>query len=97
MLLVIVRVPTEPGSIEPISPGLAVLLNAPAKVRHGAVRLQGFASSPTPETHVRVACANPGVAIQRLTIEAANSEVTLRYMMLSRRNFVGSELLKRHG
>jgi hypothetical protein len=30
---------------------------APANVLHGAVRLQGLASSPTPETHVRVACA----------------------------------------
>jgi hypothetical protein len=30
---------------------------APAKVLHGAVRLQGLASSPTPETQVRVACA----------------------------------------
>jgi hypothetical protein len=30
---------------------------APAKVLHGAVRLQGLASSPTPDTQVRVACA----------------------------------------
>jgi hypothetical protein len=30
---------------------------APAKVLQGAVRLQGLTSSPTPETHVRVACA----------------------------------------
>src|SRR5260221_9108366 len=36
-----------------ISPAGAVLEMAPAKVLHGAVRLQGLASSPTPETHVR--------------------------------------------
>jgi hypothetical protein len=30
---------------------------APAKVLQGAVREQGLASSPTPETQVRVACA----------------------------------------
>jgi len=30
---------------------------APANVLQGAVRLHGLASSPTPETHVRVACA----------------------------------------
>jgi hypothetical protein len=28
---------------------------APANVLHGAVRLHGFASSPTPDTQVRVA------------------------------------------
>jgi hypothetical protein len=30
---------------------------APANVLHGAVRLQGLASSPTPDTQVRLACA----------------------------------------
>ena len=30
---------------------------APAKVLQGAVRLQGLTSSPTPDTHVRVAWA----------------------------------------
>jgi hypothetical protein len=33
------------------------LLIAPANVLHGAVRLHGLASFPTPDTHVRVACA----------------------------------------
>jgi hypothetical protein len=33
------------------------LLIAPAKVLQGAVRLHGLTSSPTPETQVRVACA----------------------------------------
>jgi hypothetical protein len=40
-----------------ISPPAAVLDIAPAKVLQGAVRLQGLASSPTPDTQVRVACA----------------------------------------
>jgi hypothetical protein len=31
---------------------------APAKVLQGAVRLHGLASLPTPDTHVRVACAD---------------------------------------
>jgi hypothetical protein len=39
-----------------ISPPVNVLLIAPANVLQGAVRLPGFASSPTPETHVRVTC-----------------------------------------
>jgi hypothetical protein len=36
---------------------MAVFEIAPAKVLQGAVRLQGSASLPTPETQVRVACA----------------------------------------
>src|SRR5205823_7937279 len=55
--LPIVTAPNPPGSRTLISPPAAVLEIAPAKVLHGAVRLHGFASSPTPETHVRVACA----------------------------------------
>src|SRR5256885_13327666 len=38
-------------------PLAAVLEMAPANVLQGAVRLQGLTSSPTPETQVRVACA----------------------------------------
>src|SRR3954469_3545691 len=57
---VIVTPPKPPGSRQLISPPFAVLEIAPANVLHGAVRLQGFASSPTPETHVRVACALAG-------------------------------------
>jgi len=52
---VIVTAPKPPGSRQSISPLGAVLEIAPAKVLHGAVRLHGLASSPTPETHVRVA------------------------------------------
>jgi hypothetical protein len=53
--LVMVTAPYPAGSNASISPPAAVLEIAPAKVLHGAVRLQGFASSPTPETHVRLA------------------------------------------
>src|SRR5215471_5418744 len=53
--LVMVTAPNPPGSRQSISPGFAVFEIAPANVLHGAVRLPGFASSPTPETHVRVA------------------------------------------
>src|SRR3954454_20039632 len=60
-LLVIVTVPKPPGSSTEISPFMAVFEIAPANVLHGAVRLHGLASSPTPETQVRVACANPAV------------------------------------
>src|SRR3954454_6398091 len=60
--LVMVTAPKPPGSRQLISPPAAVLEMAPAKVLHGAVRLQGFTSSPTPDTHVRVACAEAGVA-----------------------------------
>src|SRR5687767_8320435 len=56
--LVIVTAPKAPGSRTLISPPLAVLLMAPAKVLHGAVREQGLTSSPTPDTHVREACAS---------------------------------------
>jgi hypothetical protein len=55
--LVMVTAPKPPGSRQLISPLTAVLEMAPAKVLHGAVRLQGLASSPTPETQVREAWA----------------------------------------
>src|SRR6266566_9178348 len=57
MDLVMVSAPKPPGSRASISPPTAVLEIAPAKVLHGAVRLQGLTSSPTPDTQVRVACA----------------------------------------
>jgi hypothetical protein len=55
--LVIVTAPKPPGSRASISPPLAVFEIAPAQVLHGAVRLQGLTSSPTPEIQVRDACA----------------------------------------
>src|SRR4051812_35701221 len=60
--LVIVTAPNPPGSRQSISPPAAVLEMAPAKVLQGAVRLHGLASSPTPDTQVRVACACAGAA-----------------------------------
>src|ERR1700742_4127904 len=62
MDLVTVSAPKPPGSMQLISPPAAVLEIAPAKVLQGAVRLHGLASSPTPETQVRVACAFAGAA-----------------------------------
>jgi len=52
---VIVTAPKPPGSSTLISPAAAVFEMAPANVLQGAVRLHGLASSPTPETQVRVA------------------------------------------
>src|SRR3984957_20854877 len=49
--------PKPPGSRHSISPPGEVLEIEPAKVLQGAVRLHGLASSPTPETQVRVAWA----------------------------------------
>ena len=65
-----------------ISPAAAVLLIAPANVLHGAVRLQGFTSSPTPETHVRVACAaagrdKPPKTITAATVTASRFKITM--------------------
>src|SRR5262249_57627143 len=69
--LVMVTAPKPPGSRQLISPLIAVLEMAPAKVLHGAVRLQGLASSPTPETQVREAWACAGAAASRTTSEVA--------------------------
>src|SRR6516165_6146058 len=63
--LVMVRAPKPPGSRQLISPFTAVFEMAPAKVWQGAVRLQGLASLPTPETQVRVACAWAGNAMRQ--------------------------------
>src|SRR2546430_16270266 len=61
-----VRPPKPPGSRQLISPPVAVLEMAPAKVLHGAVRLHGLASSPTPDTQVRVACACAGITFSAM-------------------------------
>src|SRR5258708_38366046 len=63
--LVMVNAPKPPGSRQSIWPLVNVLEIAPAKVLHGAVRLHGLASSPTPETQVRVAWALAGAADRR--------------------------------
>lgn len=62
---VTVTAPKPPGSMQLISPAAAVLEIALAKVLQGAVRLQALASSPTPDTQVRVACAWAGADASR--------------------------------
>src|SRR5690348_17014268 len=71
--LVIVTPPKPPGSSTLISPCGAVFEIAPAKVLHGAVRLHGLASSPTPETQVRVACALAGAAARVMAMTPKQS------------------------
>src|SRR6202034_2945056 len=76
--LVIVTAPKPPGSNASISPPAAVLEMAPGQVLHGAVRLHGLASSPTPDTQVRVACACAGAIMAPATrIVASNHEKRL--------------------
>src|SRR6266511_3066557 len=70
---VIVTAPNPPGSRQLMMPGLAVFEIAPAKVLQGAVRLQGLTSSPTPDTHVRVACAWAMDAKANVKIAIANA------------------------
>src|SRR5947208_5130362 len=65
--LVMVIAPNPPGSRQSISPPAAVFEIAPAKVLQGAVRLQGLASSPTPDTQVRVAWAYAEVVEKETT------------------------------
>src|ERR1044072_3006905 len=60
MDLVMLTAPKPAESRQLISPEVAVFEIAPGKVLHGAVRLHGLTSSPTPETQVRVACACAG-------------------------------------
>src|ERR1051325_2124205 len=71
--LVIVTAPKPPKSSASISPQAAVLEMAPAQVLHGAVRLQGLASSPTPETQVREACAWAMDANATMKVAIANA------------------------
>src|SRR5438128_9057611 len=76
--LVIVTPPKPPGSRQLISPFAAVLEIAPANVLHGAVRLHGFASSPTPETHVREACAEAEAGRARAISASAGASLASR-------------------
>src|SRR6187455_317383 len=81
MDLVRVTAPKPPGSRQSISPPAAVLLIAPAKVLQGAVRLHGLTSSPTPDTHVRVACALNVVARKRQQRRERAKRIRLRIVM----------------
>src|SRR5499426_256081 len=80
MAFVIVTPPNPPGSKQLISPPEAVFEIAPGKVLHGAVRLHGLASSPTPDTHVRVACA---CASEAKDTQTANTTKALKASLLS--------------
>src|SRR2546430_17576705 len=83
----IVTAPKPPGSRTEISPPVAVLEIAPANVLHGAVRLHGLASLPTPDTQVRVAWPN-----------ATAEKPTTRRVVKMKRNaldlFIGSFLVE---
>src|SRR3954447_11484596 len=76
--LPIVTPPKPPGSRQLISPPLAVFEIAPANVLQGAVRLQGFASSPTPETQVLVACPIAEAGSARATSARAGPALKIR-------------------
>ena len=80
--LPIVTAPKPPGSRTLISPPEAVLEIAPAKVLHGAVRLHGFASLPTPETQVRVACARATVEKPTATAAVARNRTIFEYFIV---------------
>src|SRR5436305_5932771 len=91
--LVIVTAPKPPGSRASISPQSAVLEIAPAKVLQGAVRLQGLASSPTPDTQVRVACAWANEANANVKIAIANILIVNRNLFIWSLLFLSVEVL----
>src|ERR1044072_4135746 len=70
--------PKPPGSRQLISPPAAGLEMAPAKVLQGAVRPDGLASSPTPETQVRVAWALAGAEAMNGTRPASKASRAIR-------------------
>src|SRR5262249_40119003 len=82
MDFVIVTAPNPPGSSTSISPPVAVLEIAPANVLHGAVRLHGLASSPTPDTHVLVACACASENAASTTAIAARLQIITLLMFI---------------
>src|SRR6185437_12901795 len=81
--LVMVTAPYPAGSRASISPPAAVLEMAPANVLHGAVRLQGLASSPTPETQVLLAWALMNAVPNRTTANTFNTFILLIFISLS--------------
>src|SRR5713226_7413715 len=79
---VMVTVPKPPGSSASISPPAAVFEMAPAKVLQGAVRLHGLASSPTPDTQVRDACAWAMEAKANVKIAIASALIVNRNLFI---------------
>ena len=76
--LVMLTAPKPAESRQLISPLVAVLEIAPAKVLQGAVRLHGLTSSPTPDTQVRVACARAADGSKVIAKKIANRENRMR-------------------
>src|SRR6266568_3481541 len=74
--------PKSPASRQLISPPGLVLAMAPWKVRHGAVRLQGLALSPVPDTQVRADWACAGAAARNASARPmiASESAALRMM-----------------
>src|SRR5215213_1937309 len=79
---VIVTAPKPPGSSASISPQAAVLEMAPAQVLQGAVRLQGLASSPTPDTHVREAWAWAIETVANMKVAIAKTLIVNRNLLI---------------
>src|SRR5215213_185840 len=79
---VIVTAPKPPGSSASISPQAAVFEMAPAHVLQGAVRLQGLASSPTPDTHVREACAWAIDTVANMKVAIAKTLIVNRNLLI---------------
>src|SRR2546425_6344345 len=80
--LLLFTAPTPPGSRASISPSLGGFEMAPAKVLQGAVRLHGLASSPTPDTQVRVACAWAMDAKANVKIAIASALIVNRNLFI---------------
>jgi hypothetical protein len=57
---------------------------APAKVLQGAVREQGKVSSPTPDTHVRVACACAAEVSTNIKVRKAKAWKVRRVLLILR-------------
>src|SRR5438309_8944276 len=76
--------PNWPASRQLISPPGAVFASAPAKLWHGAARLQGLASSPVPDTQVRAsrACAGAAASNGNARATMASESAGLRMMNL---------------
>jgi hypothetical protein len=77
-----------------ISPPIAVFAKAPAKVVQGAVRLHGLASSPTPDTQVRVAWARAGDAERIAMLAIARAFQNNAFIITS--GIVVDRILRRH-
>src|SRR5437588_12106026 len=76
--------PNWPASRQLISPPGTVTARAAEKVLQGAVRLQGLASSPVPETQVRASCARADEAARSGNASAmmASENAALRMMVI---------------